>query len=58
VVYGSYQELAAHPLVYDMIQKNIEETNRSLAEDKVTAGAQVRRFLIPAQGARRRRRRG
>jgi long-chain acyl-CoA synthetase len=29
-----------------MIQKNIEETNRSLAEDQVTAGAQVRRFLI------------
>jgi long-chain acyl-CoA synthetase len=26
VVYGSYQELAGHPLVYDMIQKNIEET--------------------------------
>jgi len=46
VVYGSYQELAGHPLVYDMIQKNIEETNRSLAEDKVTAGAQVSRFLI------------
>jgi long-chain acyl-CoA synthetase len=46
VVYGSYQELAGHPLVYDMIQKNIEETNRSLAEDPVTAGAQVKRFLI------------
>jgi long-chain acyl-CoA synthetase len=46
VIYGSYQELAGHPLVYDMIQKNIEETNRSLAEDKVTTGAQVRRFLI------------
>jgi len=46
VVYGSYQELAGHPLVYDMLQKNIEETNRSLAEDKVTAGAQVKRFLI------------
>jgi long-chain acyl-CoA synthetase len=46
VVYGSYQELAGHPLVYDMIQKNIEEVNRSLAEDKVTAGAQIRRFLI------------
>jgi long-chain acyl-CoA synthetase len=46
VVYGSYQELAGHPLVYDMIQKNIEETNRSLAEDKVTAGAQIKRFLI------------
>lgn len=46
VMFGSYQELAGHPLVYDMIQKNIEETNRSLAEDKVTAGAQVKRFLI------------
>jgi len=46
VVYGSYQELAGHPLVSDMIAKNVEETNRSLAEDKVTAGAQVRRFLI------------
>ena len=46
VVYGSYQELAGHPLVYDMIGKNIEEMNRSLAEDKVTAGAQVKRFLV------------
>jgi long-chain acyl-CoA synthetase len=46
VMYGSYQELASHPLVYDMIQQNIEETNRSLAEDPVTAGAQVKRFLI------------
>src|SRR5215208_6092699 len=46
VVYGSYQELAGHRLVYDMIQKNIEEMNRSLAEDKATAGVQVKRFLI------------
>jgi long-chain acyl-CoA synthetase len=46
VVYGSYQELAGHPLVYDMIASHVEETNRSLAEDAVTAGAQVRRFLI------------
>jgi long-chain acyl-CoA synthetase len=46
VVYGSYQELAAHPLVYDMIERHIEEVNRSLAEDKVMAGAQIRRFLI------------
>jgi hypothetical protein len=29
-----------------MVQRNIEEMNRSLAEDKVTAGAQVKRFLI------------
>jgi long-chain acyl-CoA synthetase len=46
VIYGSYQELAGHPLVYDMIQRNIEEVNRSLAEDKATAGAQIKRFLI------------
>ena len=46
VVYGSYQELAGHPLVYDMIAQHVEEMNRSLAEEKVMAGAQVRRFLI------------
>ena len=46
VVYGSYQELAGHPLVYDMIEKNIVEANRSLAADEVMAGAQIRRFLI------------
>jgi long-chain acyl-CoA synthetase len=46
VVYGSYQELAGHPLVYDMIAANVAETNRSLAEDNVTAGAQIQRFLI------------
>jgi len=46
VVYGSYQELAGHPQVYDMIEKNVAEVNRSLAQDKVMAGAQIRRFLI------------
>jgi len=46
VVYGSYQELAGHPLVYDMIEKHVADVNRSLAEDKVMAGAQIRRFLI------------
>jgi long-chain acyl-CoA synthetase len=46
VVYGSYQELAGHPLVYDMVEKHVAEVNRSLAEDKVMAGAQIRRFLI------------
>ena len=46
VAYGSYQELAAHPLVYDMVGRNIEEINASLAEEPVMAGAQIRRFLI------------
>jgi long-chain acyl-CoA synthetase len=46
VVYGSYQELAGHSLVYDMIEKHVEEVNRSLAADKVMGGAQIKRFLI------------
>lgn len=46
VIYASYQELAGHPLVYDMIESHIAEANKSLAEDKVMAGAQIRRFLI------------
>jgi long-chain acyl-CoA synthetase len=46
VVYGSYQELAGHPLVYDMIAAHVAEVNRSLAADKMMAGAQIKRFLI------------
>src|SRR6516225_2569819 len=46
VVYGSYQELAAHPRVYDMLAEHVEEVNRSLAEEKAMAGAQIRRFLV------------
>jgi long-chain acyl-CoA synthetase len=46
IAYGSYQELAAHPLVYDMVGRNIAEMNASLAKEKVMAGAQVRRFMI------------
>ncbi len=46
VVYGSYQELAGHPLVYDMIAEHVADVNRSLVADKVMAGAQIKRFLI------------
>jgi len=46
VVYASYQELAGHPLVYDMLEKHVAEVNRSLAADKMMAGAQIKRFLI------------
>ena len=46
VVYGSYQELAGHPLVYDMLREHVDEVNRSLAEEEAMAGAQIRRFLI------------
>jgi long-chain acyl-CoA synthetase len=46
VVYASYQELAGNPRVYDMIAQHIDEVNRSLSEEEVMAGAQIRRFLV------------
>jgi long-chain acyl-CoA synthetase len=46
IVYGSYQELANHDLVYAMIEKHIGEVNASLAAEPAMAAAQVRRFLI------------
>jgi len=46
VVYGSYQELAAHPQVYDMLAAHVDEVNRSLSQEGPMAGAQINRFLI------------
>jgi long-chain acyl-CoA synthetase len=46
VTYASYQELAGHPRVYDMIEKHVDEVNRSLASEPRMGGAQIKRFLI------------
>jgi long-chain acyl-CoA synthetase len=46
VIYASYQELAAHPDVYAMIERRIDELNKSLATEEMVAGSQIRRFLI------------
>ncbi len=46
IAYASYQELAGHPLVYEMIAQNVEETNRRLSAEPMMAAAQIRRFLI------------
>ncbi len=46
IVYASYQELAAHPLVYQMVRRNVEAVNRLLAAEPAMAAAQIRRFLI------------
>jgi long-chain acyl-CoA synthetase len=46
VSYGSYQELAGHPLVYAMMEKHVAEVNRAMAADKMLAGNQIKRFLI------------
>ncbi|MGE0765028.1 MAG: AMP-binding protein [Hyphomicrobiaceae bacterium] len=46
VTYASYQELAGHPQVREMVERRIDELNRSLANEPMVAGSQVRRFLI------------
>jgi long-chain acyl-CoA synthetase len=46
VVYGSYQELANDQRVYDMLAQHVDEVNRSLVEEGVMAGAQIKRFLV------------
>src|SRR5262249_34287847 len=46
IAYGSYQELANHPRVYDLVAQHVAEVNRSLAAEKVLAGAQIMRFLV------------
>ncbi len=46
VAYGSYQELAGHPEVYNTIQGHIEEVNKSVACDEMLSGCQIHRFLI------------
>ena len=46
VVYGSYQELAGHPRVYEMLEKHVDEVNKSLVDEQVMARAQIKRFLV------------
>jgi long-chain acyl-CoA synthetase len=46
IAYASYQELAAHPLVYAMLADHVAEANLRLSREPMMAGAQVRRFLI------------
>ncbi|MEK9786530.1 MAG: long-chain fatty acid--CoA ligase, partial [Gammaproteobacteria bacterium] len=46
VSYASYQELAAHPHVYQLIQDCIEQVNQSLASDPHLSASQIKRFLI------------
>jgi long-chain acyl-CoA synthetase len=46
IAYTSYADLARRPEVYDLIRGEVARVNRSLAEDEVLRGAQIRRFLI------------
>jgi len=46
IVYGSYQELAAHPLVYEMVHAHVRKVNEDLAAEPRVASAQIKRFLV------------
>ena len=46
IVYASYQELAGHLLVYQMVEEHIEQVNRDLAAEPRVAGACIKRFLV------------
>ncbi len=46
IPYSSYQELAARPETYQLIQESVEQVNRDLAQDPKLANSQIRRFLI------------
>jgi long-chain acyl-CoA synthetase len=46
IAYASYQELAGHPEVYDMIRSHIEKVNEDLSKEPMMAASQVHRFLV------------
>ncbi|WP_102868830.1 AMP-binding protein [Pseudovibrio exalbescens] len=46
ISYASYQELAANPRVYEMIQSHVEQVNRDLAQEPMMSGSQISRFLV------------
>ena len=45
VAYASYQELASHPQVLDIVQGCVARVNADLASDAQLAGSQVTRFI-------------
>ena len=44
--YASYQDLAANPEVYALIQEGVERVNRDLAADPQLASSQISRFVL------------
>ena len=46
IAYTSYTDLSQKPDVYELVQQEVERVNRSLLDDEVLKGAQIRKFLI------------
>lgn len=46
ISYASYQELAARPEVYKMMEDSVRQTNADLSTDSQMVSSQIKRFLI------------
>jgi long-chain acyl-CoA synthetase len=46
IAYASYQDLATHPDVLQIIKSQVESVNRDLSQDPHLAGSQIKRFLV------------
>ena len=46
IAYTSYTDLSQKPEVYDLIHQEVARVNRSLFDDQLLRGAQIRKFLI------------
>jgi long-chain acyl-CoA synthetase len=46
IAYTSYTDLSQKPEIYELVLGEVERVNRSLGEDDVLQGAQIKRFLI------------
>ena len=46
IVYGSYQELSAHPAVYELVEGFVRRVNEDIRAEPRVAGARIRRFLV------------
>ena len=46
ISFASYQDLAQHPQVYEMIHANVASVNQSLSADEKLSGCAIRRFVI------------
>jgi long-chain acyl-CoA synthetase len=46
VAYTNYADLSQKPEVYELVRGEVERVNKSLLEDEVLQGAQIRKFLV------------
>jgi long-chain acyl-CoA synthetase len=46
IAYSSYQELAGHPRVLEILSAHVEEVNATVATDPKLSGCQVHRFVV------------